>query len=77
MPKHLQNYIYYTTCPTNPSSNATPIQKASSGKLYPIANYVTCDNFSDVRRNYLDAITKIVELRLFMRQLKTLNGGKL
>ena len=45
-PKHLQDYICYTTSSTNPSSSATPIQKATSSKSYPIANYVTCNIFS-------------------------------
>jgi len=64
-PKHLQDYICCTAHSTNPSSSGTPIQKASSGKPYPIANYVTCNNFSDAHRYYLAAITKIVEPRVF------------
>ena len=44
-PKHLQDYICYTARSTNASSSATPIQKASSSKPYPIANYITCNIF--------------------------------
>ena len=64
-PTHLQDYICYTVHPRHPSSNAIPIQKVSSGKPYPIANYVTCDTFSEAHKCYLAAITKIVEPRFF------------
>ena len=46
--KHLQDYIYYRAHSTNPSSSATPIQKPSSGKPNPIANYVTCNIYHGV-----------------------------
>ena len=41
-----------------------------SGKLYPIINYVTCDKFSNAHRNYLTAITKVVEPRYFHEAVK-------
>jgi len=41
------------------------LPKVSSGKPYPIAYYVTCDKFSTTHRNYLAAISKIIEPRFF------------
>ena len=58
------------TRPTHPSSNATPIQKVSSGKPYPITNYVTCHNFFEAHKCYFAAITKIVEPRFFHEVVK-------
>ena len=49
----------------NPSSRVRPSNKVSSGKSYPIANYVTCKRFSEAHKNYLAAITKIIEPRYF------------
>ena len=72
-PSHLQDYFYYTIQASNPSSNASPVQKASSGKSYPITNYVTCNNFSSVHRSYLATITKIVEPRTFQEAVKDPN----
>ena len=69
-PKRLQDYICYTARSTQPSSSATLIQKASSGKPYPIANYVTCNNFSDAHRYYLATITKIMEPSFFHEEVK-------
>jgi len=44
-----------------------PLQNVSSGKAYPVANYITYAKFSTAHKNYLAAITKIVEPRYFMR----------
>ena len=56
--------MYYSINSHNPSSTCS-FQKVSSGKPYPLAHYVTCDNFSTVHKNYLATITKIVEPRYF------------
>ena len=72
-PSHLQDYFCYSVHASNLSSNASPVQKASSGKPYPIANYVTCNNFASAHRNYLAAITKIVEPRTFQEAVKDPN----
>ena len=69
----MQDYFCYTVHASNPSSNASLVQKASSGNPYPIANYVTCNNFSSAHRNYLAAITKIVEPRTFQEAVKDPN----
>ena len=70
-PRHLTDYICYTAWSKNPSSSAQPPQKVCSGKPYPIANYVTCDRFSNnAHRGYLDAITKVVEPRYFHEAIK-------
>jgi len=45
-------------------------QKASSGKPYPIANYVTYDKFSDAHKCSLSAITKIVETKFYHEVVK-------
>jgi len=60
----------------DPSIQASAQDKVSSGKPYHIANYVTCDRFSNAHRSYLATISKVVEHRFFMRQLKTKNGRK-
>ena len=69
-PTHLQDYICNTARPIHPSSTASPIQKVSSGKPYPITNYVTCHNFSEAHKCYLAAITKIVEPKFFHEAVK-------
>ena len=69
-PTHLQDYICYTAQSKTPLSNASPIQNVSSGKLYPIANYVTCDNFFDAHKCYLTAITKVVEPMFYHEAVK-------
>jgi len=55
---------------SSPPSTASPIQKVSLGKSYPIANYVTCDNFSNTRKCYLATITKVVEPRFYHEVVK-------
>jgi len=45
--------------------SSSPLQKFSSGKPYPIANYVTYAKLSNAYRNYLATITKVVEPRYF------------
>jgi len=75
-PSHLQDYVCYSACPKDSSllskaSHSTP--KVSSGKLYPIVNYVTCNKFSSVHRCYLAAITKVVEPKFFHEAVKDPN----
>ena len=54
----------YTAQPID-SASMNPLQKVSLGKPYPIANYVDCSNFFDLHRNFLAAITKVVEPKFF------------
>ena len=69
-PSHLADYLCYTTRPMDPSSTAHPPKKVSSGKSYPIANYVTCKRFSENHKSYMAAITKIIEPRYFHEAVK-------
>ena len=68
-PRHLEDYLCYAARSKDPPSS-NPLQKASSGKPYPVANYITCAKFSTAHRNYLAAITKIVEPRYFHEAVK-------
>ena len=54
----------------NPSSTTHPFNKVSSSKSYPIANYVTCEWFSEAYKSYLATITKIIEPRYFHEAVK-------
>ena len=65
VPSHLEDYLCYSAKSKDPSSMTSPNQKASPGKLYHIVNYINCENFSNAHRNYLAAITKVVEPRYF------------
>ena len=60
MSSHLEDYVCYSTNSHDPSSTCS-FQEVSSGKPYPLADYVTCDNFSPAHKAYLAAITKIME----------------
>jgi len=42
----------------------------SSCKSYPMVNYVTCDRFSNAHKDYLVAITKVVEPKYFHEAAK-------
>jgi len=64
-PTHLQDYVCYTLKTTDPLSLAHRLQDDSSGTPYPIANYVTCTNFSVSHKNFLAAITKIKEAKFY------------
>ena len=44
-PTHLTEYKCYGACSIDPSPT-TPTQQGSSGTLYPIVNFVTCNKFS-------------------------------
>jgi len=68
MPSHLQDYVCFSARSQDSSLSSTTtrsLSKVSSGKPYPIANYVTCHKFSSSHRAYLVAITKIVEPKFF------------
>ena len=70
-PGHLQDYLCYSVSVKDPFSSTNAsflLQKVSSGKLYPIAHYVTCDKLSNTHN--LAAITKIVEPRCFHEAVK-------
>ena len=72
-PGHLQDYVFYSTCPRDLSSStkdSSSLPKASSGKPYPITHYVTCDKFSNAHRHYLAAISKVVEPGFFHEVVK-------
>jgi len=64
-PSHLQDYICYTVKTKGPSPITLTPQKVSSGEPYPIANFITCNKFSDTHQCYLSAITKIVEPKFY------------
>jgi len=64
-PAHPEDYICYTLRATNPLSLAHRLQDDSSGTSYPIANYVTCTNFSIFHQNFLAAITKVKEPKYY------------
>jgi len=73
-PMHLQDYICYTM--QDPSSYASQVQKASSGKPYPIANYVTCNNFSPTIEIIWLLLPKLWGPGLFMKLLKIPTGER-
>ena len=73
-PGHLQDYICYTT--KDPSPTALTRQKVSSGKPYSIANYVTCDKFSDTYKCYFSTITKIMERKFYHEAVRDANWRK-
>ena len=57
----LDDYICYTARAQEPVSLAHLLQEESSGTPYPIANYVTCANFSVSHNNFLAAIAQVTE----------------
>ena len=59
-PTHLNDYVWYGAQIEKPILVATPLQKGSSSKQYPITYYVTCANFSPSHQIFLAAITKKV-----------------
>ena len=68
LPSHLHDYICFSARPHDPSYQLTAPHSSpqvSSGKPYPLANYITCDKFSVSHRSYLAAISKIEEPRFF------------
>ena len=69
-PARLDDYICYSTRTTDPLSIATRLQDASSGMCYPIANCVTCANFSVSHKNFLAAITKVTEPKYYHEAAK-------
>ena len=68
-PRHLEDYLCYAARSKDPPSS-NPLQKVSSEKPYPVANYITCATFSAAHKNFLAAITNIVEPRYFHEALK-------
>jgi len=68
IPGHFQYYVCYLAKSRSPSSTVShPPPKASLGKPYPIAHYVTCNNLSNTHRCYLAYIKKLWSLDSFMR----------
>lgn len=57
----LKDYVCNTTWTSitkSHSSSALPTSSASQGKsLYPFANYLTCDKFSDGYKHFLASVT--------------------
>jgi len=68
MPSHLQDYICYQAATQDPSTQTPTLEKVSSGKPYPIANYVTCNKFLDAHKCYLSAITNMKQLKRHIRE---------
>lgn len=61
---------------SNPSSNRTHTslhQKVPLGNPYPIAHYVTGENFTNADRYYLATITKVVNPRFYHEAVKVRN----
>ncbi|XP_070049848.1 uncharacterized protein [Nicotiana tomentosiformis] len=58
----LKDYVCYTTqyhttmCIDTPTQSSSPTHSQSSGMPYPIANYVTCNNFSSRHKSFLVAV---------------------
>ena len=69
-PSHLTDYVCYSVQSKNPSSSAQPPQMVSSGNPYPIVDYITCDRFSNAQKEYIAAISKVVEPRYFHEAVK-------
>jgi len=69
-PAHLEDYICYTLSANDPLSFTHRLQDDSSGMSYPIANYVTCKNFSDSYKRLLTAITKVIEPKYYYEAAK-------
>jgi len=63
-PSHLLDYIFLLAQAQEPPSSS-PLQKVSSGKPYPIVNYITSNRFSNAHRNYIAVITKVMAHRYF------------
>ena len=72
-PSYLEDYNCYNASLKDPSTRALTLQKVSSSKPCPIANYVACDKFSPPYKCYLSAITKIVELKFYHEAAKDKN----
>jgi len=66
---HLEDYVCYAAQVNDPSLVASP-PKGSSGNPYPLVNYITCNNFSNSHRAFLDSITKIIEPRYYYEAIK-------
>jgi len=76
-PSHLRDYVCYNASLKNTPCSAHPLPKVSSGKPYPIPNYVTCDRFCKVHRCYLINIIEIVEPKFFHEVVKMSSSGRL
>ena len=59
-PSYLSDYICHSAHATNPIS-PTHSSSVSSGMRYPIANYVTYNNFSSAHCHFLSTVTTNVE----------------
>ncbi|XP_047264212.1 uncharacterized protein LOC124896643 [Capsicum annuum] len=64
-PSHLQDY----DC-TSGKEHILSRQRVSSGTPYPLANFVTCDNFYNTYRTFLASITSGNEPRSFREAMK-------
>ena len=69
-PAHLGDYICYSTRSKAPFLLAAWLQNESSDTPYPIANYVTCANFSISHQHFLATITKVTEPRYYHKVAK-------
>jgi len=69
-PAHLGDYICYNTRCKEPLSLAARLQNESSSTSYPIANYVVCTNFSVTHKQFLTAVTKVIESRYYHEAAK-------
>lgn len=63
-PSYLSDYICHSAYSTHPTSTS-PSHSSSSGTRFPIANFVTYDNFCSTHRHFLANVTTNVEPRTF------------
>lgn len=63
-PSYLSDYICHSAYSTHPTSTS-PSHSSSSGTRFPIANFVTYDNFCSTHRQFLANVTNNVEPRTY------------
>jgi len=61
----LKDYVCYSAYTHNSSPQGDSLQKGSSGTPYPLVNDITYNNFSHTHKDFLAAITKIIESRYY------------
>ena len=66
---YLRDFMCHTTRVIDPAS-LSPAPPLSSGTLYPIANFVTCANFSANHSHFLADITTLIEPTKYSEAVK-------
>ncbi|KAF7805372.1 Retrovirus-related Pol polyprotein from transposon RE2 [Senna tora] len=65
----LRDFVTHTIQVKSPSASSPPAPQLSSGTLYPIANYVACNNFSTRHRAFLAALSAETEPEFYSQAL--------